>query len=516
MSSFQDKIIDYYGFSKEEVNDLFREPSFSYLPTLEDEEQAIIAKLRIKQAIKNKEKILIYGDYDCDGIMSSSIIFKSIISLGGSSSIFIPSRYIDGYGINTENATKISKAGYKLVILVDNGISANEQVKVLTDAKIDVIIIDHHENNGDLPQNCIIIHPLTTKYKDLKYNVSAGYLSFMFSTMLLEKVDDYLLTLGGLSTLSDLMTLKEYNREIVRLALKNLNLYKYKEIMYLTSKTFIDENVLNSEVIPCINSIGRMDLEHKIRVLVYYFASSSESEKQKYSSWMKKNNDERKEITKIAYDKVILDPFEPGICIISSLIEGLNGILSNRLMTENNKATIVFSPSKIDPEILVGSMRSKKSFSCFIAFDKLSHYILRSGGHELAAGISIKKSDYPYFREEFMELCKKYPLDDEEKNYLDLSMNELTSSSYHTLRKFGPFGFGYKEPTFRIVDMPISYLRFSKDEKYVLTYLDNDVRLFSFSLGKRELINKQAETFIVKFTLNEYRGKFTIDILLSR
>lgn len=516
MSEFYEKIKNYYGLNEEECRELFREPSFSYLPTLEDEEEAIKAKQRILQAIKNKEKTLIYGDYDTDGIMSTSIIFKSIIKLGGSASIFIPSRYIDGYGLNKENATKIANAGYKLVILVDNGITAIDEVKILIDKKVDVIIIDHHETLDTLPNANAIIHPSTTKYKDYKYNVSAGYLSFMFSSFLLEEVDEYLLTLGGLSTFSDLMTLKLYNREIAKLTLQTLNKYKYKEFIYLTEKTYFDENVLNSEIIPCINAIGRIVEDHKGRLLVYYFASSTESEKQKYSSWMKKINTSRKELTKLAYEQVKVNPYENGICLISTYPEGINGLLANKLLNENNKVSIVFSSSKIDPSVYVGSIRSKKGCNCLNLFEKLSHYIIRSGGHELAGGISIAKENFEFFKSEFNDYLSNVSLYDEEKYKIPVTLFDFNKDSYETLRKFAPFGFGFQEPLFEIIDLPTNVLKYSRDEKHILTFLDNETRLFSFNIGKADLINKNKETFDVKYSLNEYRSKFNIDILLSK
>ena len=494
---------------------LFATPSFSNLPTLEDEEVAKKSKERILKAIDKKEKTLIYGDYDTDGIMSTSIILKSIISLGGSASIFIPSRYIDGYGLTLDNAKKIAGAGYKLVILVDNGIAAIDEVNYLIDNNVDVVIIDHHELGETYPNTPYIIHPSTTKYKDLEHNVSAGYLSFMFSTLLLERVDEYLLTLGGISTISDLMPLKSYNREIVRLMLNIVNKCKFKEIMYLTEKTYIDENVLGSEIIPCINAIGRMVEDHTCRKVVYYFASSTEVEKQKYSSWMKQINAKRKELTKLANERVVVDETEPGICVISDLPEGLNGVVANKLLNDFNKVSVVFSPSKIDETLYVGSIRSKQGCNCLELCSKLSHFIVRNGGHEFAAGISIKKEHFEMFKEEFNNLLKDVILEEKEEYRIPIELSDCNEDNFKTLRRFAPFGYGYEEPKFILNDLPINILRFTYDEKHILTYLDNSIRLFSFSIGKVQLRGKISQSFKAKFVLNEYRSKFNIDIQLS-
>ena len=141
---FLSKLLDYYGLNQEGYRVLTREPSFSSIPPLEDEANLRIIKERLLKAKETNEKVIIYGDYDTDGIMSTSIMKLTLASMGIEAATYIPSRYLDGYGINRANAEKIASKGFSLVLTVDNGVAAKEALDYLKEQGIDVIIIDHH------------------------------------------------------------------------------------------------------------------------------------------------------------------------------------------------------------------------------------------------------------------------------------------------------------------------------------------------------------------------------------
>ncbi|MDD3938861.1 MAG: DHH family phosphoesterase, partial [Bacilli bacterium] len=172
---------------------------------------------RIHKAIDDKEKIIVYGDYDCDGIMSTSIIVKVFEMLGHTIGYYVPSRYIDGYGLNVKRVEEIAKKGYTLIITVDNGISAFEAISLAKQKGIDTIVVDHHEMQGEkLPDAVSVLHPFVSHLGE--YAASGGFMSFVLATALLDRVDPYLLSLAGISTISDMMPLLGYNRDVVRLA----------------------------------------------------------------------------------------------------------------------------------------------------------------------------------------------------------------------------------------------------------------------------------------------------------
>ncbi|MCQ2742141.1 MAG: DHH family phosphoesterase [Bacilli bacterium] len=463
-----------------------------------------MAKKRILEAITRGEKVIVYGDYDCDGVMSTSVIVKSIKMLGGKVAGYLPCRYIDGYGINLNNAKRIAESGYNLVICVDNGVSAHEALDYLKERKIDVLIIDHHEILSDLPPCLACIHPDTIHYGE--YPVSAGYLSAIFSVYLLDRKDDYLITLGALSTLSDMMPLKGHNREIVRLAIDYINDNQYQQISGFVGKRHIDEKTLSMDLIPAINAIGRMSEDTSINRLIPYFTDDDLTKIERIGVWMKEVNMTRKEMTKQAGENIVINEEDPGILAVSDLPEGLNGLLANKLMEKYKRPTVVFSSCKSDSSLLVGSMRSKDGFSVVKAYETLKNYLVKGGGHEFAGGLSIKKEDLESFKKEFFFLCLKHKFEPIKEDLIPLSYKEITKENFDLVMSFGPFGMEWKEPKFRVNNIPVESLTFTRDGRFLSTQLSGGIRLFSFSLGTSYFSTKNLVDLKVSFARSEYRG----------
>ena len=248
MKTFLEKLLNYYKISHDDYELLIKNTSNI---SLKDPSSFLGIKNsvnRIKRAIKNNEKVIVYGDYDCDGICATSIMVKTFKLLNYDVSYYIPSRYIDGYGLNITNVKKIAEKGYKLIICVDNGISANEAIEKAKEFGIDVIVVDHHEVPNVLPNAYSIIHPTVSKVSNII--ASGSYMALFLSRALLNRYDDYLILLAGLSTISDLMELKDYNRDVVLLAIKNLNNYKYRTFLELINGSIFNEKTLAIEVAP--------------------------------------------------------------------------------------------------------------------------------------------------------------------------------------------------------------------------------------------------------------------------
>ena len=505
MDTFLEKIKKYYNLDEEGFSKLIAKPSFANIPLINDHPSVIKAKERIEKAIKDNEKIIIYGDYDCDGIMSTSIIYYSLLKLNKHVSFFIPSRFKDGYGLNLDNAKKIAKAGYSLLICVDNGVNCFEAISYLKGNGIDTLIIDHHEIGESLPEAISIIHDDLLDYGE--YNVSAGYLSFLFSICLLGKVDPYLLVLGAISIISDTMPMKSYNREIVALALSLINKNKYPTIFNLTNATYIDEKVLGMEIVPSINAVGRIDTEYDANKLVHYFATDCKDLKQS-SLLALEYNKNRKEMTKAALAEIDIDKNKSSVCIYTSLGEGLNGLLASRIVVEENKPVAIFSSSYKDKDILAGSLRSKPGLNLIDFFSSLGELPIRKGGHSFAAGVAIKKEDYEIFKEKLEEYASSHPFTEPKKDEISISLSDISMENYKILRKFAPFGHDYEEPTFVIENVPTSTLKFNR-LGYLTFKISPNSEVFSFSI-KDDILNKPSLDMEGKFRLNEFRGSFKI------
>lgn len=515
MDSLIEELLSYYGIPEKEAASFMAEPSFSSIPLLNEDFASKKAKERVEKAIKDNEKILIYGDYDTDGIMAVSILVYALKKLGGDPSFFIPSRYKDGYGLNKENAEKIANASYDLVILADNGVSCYEEVSYLLSKGIDTLIIDHHELPSILPPSYSLIHPDTLHYGE--HNVSAGYLCFLFSYLLLGEKDGYLLTLGALSTISDMMPIKEYNRTIVALSLREIRKNKYPTIVSLTNKRRIDEYVLSMEVVPCINAVGRIEEGHELSRLVTYFSSPYDSSNLPIAIWMKEKNEERKTLTRDASASIAYEGDEAAIVVLSSLKEGLNGLLANRIMMEKNKPTAVFSPSNGDPNVYVGSFRAKEGLSLVDAFSYLSPYFLKSGGHEHAGGASISKERFESFKKDFIAYCSSHPFVEKKEKSIPISLDKANMETFSLIRKFAPFGKDHEAPKFLLKDIDSSKLTYvGKDRQYLSTRLDNGAKLFSFSLGEKDLKDLGRVSLLISFAMEEYKGNLTLTLLAQK
>lgn len=512
MEELLKRLQKHYGLSEEDLAVYLREPSFAYVPTIEGYDATKSALRRIKDALLSRERILIYGDYDTDGIMATSILVRSFHLLRRNVSFFIPSRYKDGYGLTMDNAKKIADSGYKLLICVDNGIASVDEISYLLSRGVNTIVIDHHEPLASLPPATAIIHDDTLHYGVCP--VSAGYLSFLFSICLLGRVDDYLLTLGAISTISDMMPLKGHNREIVRLALRNIKANNYPEISYLCDKSRIDEKTISMEIIPKINAVGRMELEHKTNRLVHYFSDLENTRKSEIADWMNTVNNARKEATKAAFDKLEINPVDAGICVVGNLPEGLNGLLANKLLNAYHKPTVVFSPSIADPSVYTGSLRSSEGFNVMKALDALSPYVVKGGGHAFAGGVSIKKKDFPAFKEEFLRDALEFKMEKKEKDLIPLSLSEVNLDSFSIIRSLAPYGMEFEEPEFLIENLPTDSFQYTRDSRFLSSPLGYGCKLLSFSFGKKD-VNKPRMSLVGKFCLSEYKGKASLDFVCA-
>lgn len=509
MDDLHTRLLRHFNITEEEFARISREPSFSDIPTLENELSAKTAASRIERAIQNNEKIIVYGDYDTDGIMATSILIRTFHMLGKAASFFIPSRYQDGYGLTMENAEKIASKGFSLVILVDNGVTCLQEVSFLLSKGVETIIIDHHELPSVLPPALATIHPALIPYGE--YPVSAGYLCFLFSICLLHRVDEYLLTLGALSTISDCMPLHGHNRTIVALALRKIRKYQYREIVTLAERALIDESLLSMVVIPTINAVGRMVEDHRISRVVHYFSDTEDEGKADIAEWMKSINSARKEATRAAMERIRPELELPAITVIGHLLEGLNGLLANRLLSAYNKPVAVFSSAKSDPTLYVGSIRAKEGFNVMDFEKSIAPLLAKGGGHAYAGGVSIKKERYGDFKDAFEKYAFRHPLIKEEEDFVPILLSEINMEGYRELRKFGPFGHDYPEPTLLLQDVPVSSLSWNRDGRFLMTELGAGVKIMSFSYPKPSLINFDDKVSLSgNLRLEEYRAQVTL------
>ena len=469
---------------------------------------------RINQAIKNKEKIIIYGDYDCDGIMATSIMVKTFEMLNYKASYYIPSRYIDGYGLNIENVKKIAKNGFTLIITVDNGISCYDAIEEANKLGIDVIVIDHHQIPSKMVNAYSIIHPLTSKLGDVI--ASGGYMALFVSAALLNRYDRYLVVLAAISTISDSMELKEYNKDIIILGLDYLKADKYLNLMNLIDKNIINEKTFSLEIAPKINAIGRIIENQNVNAVVKYIANNNSDEMYSLLYWINETNDKRKELTKEILEQYKNIDCSNSIAINSNIKEGMIGLLANRLMNQYNVPTIVFTIDNKNPNLLKGSIRSKNGFNVIDFYKTVNGYLLENGGHSCAGGLTINKKDFDTFKEQFDKYAKENPFIEEKENCIEISLNDINFKNFEILNNFGPFGNGNKEPTFIIKNLPTKNLKFISGGKHLSTQLTRNTKLLGFNMNQNIILSKPIINIEGVFNLSEFKGLQTLEFRIIK
>lgn len=519
MDNLKEQLLEYYSLSEEDYLSLTKDINEVHLLDPNMIEGMDKVKERIFSAIKNKEKIIIYGDYDCDGITSTSIMVETFKKLNYPVEYYIPSRYIDGYGLNVNNVVKIAENGYNLIICVDNGISAHEAIDKAVELGIDVLVIDHHEVPEEPVKAVGVIHPTVSHIG--KVVGSAGYMSLFVSGALLGYYDDYLLTLGGLSVVSDMMELKDINRDVVRLAIDTLKKKRFERLISLTENETIDEKTFGLEIAPKINAIARIITNKNVNLLVKYLTSNDLNYVASLHDWIISTNEKRKELTKVASETIdeseLID--KKGIVLKLDVLEGLIGLIANKLLGTYNVPVLIFTSDEAHPGILKGSIRSKEGFNVTKAFESLNKYLLTGGGHAFAGGLSIKEEDFDSFKVEFEELCEKYQFTHIEKPSIKIELKDITMENYRLIQTFAPFGVGFNEPLFKIENLPTRGLTFISYGKHLSTALSIQSKLLGFNMNELEVkktalmdiygtfyLNNKYKTTL-EFRINEYVPK---------
>jgi len=513
MPSFLEKLLSYYGLTERDYQRLNAAPSFADLPLIKEDRNVQLALARLEQARQQNEPVLIYGDYDTDGISSASILFRAFHDYGLAVSAYLPSRYVDGYGVNATNVERIAKKGYKLLVTCDNGVTAHEALLKARELGMDAIVIDHHEFDGTEPECVALVHAARL---GLSEPISAGLLSYFFVRALLGHDDEYLLTLGALSTLSDAMPLSGVNRLAVRLGLGCLSEKRFPSITLLSDRSSLDERTLQMEVIPKINAVGRLLQGTEINRLLNYFAFPEKADLLGISSWLKDINTERKDLTRQAEASLSIDPSEEAIVVRTETPEGLNGLLASRLLEEYGKPVCVFSPALKEPNILVGSIRSDEGFNVLKALQATKAPLLSKGGHSFAGGVAIKEEDFLLFKKDFLYSALKHKIERKEKPLIPLLLSECTMENFRLIASFGPFGNGHEAPLFLLEKLDPTTFQYLKDGKYLSTSLLPGVRLFSFSISSSSFDSPDPVALQVAFSLHEWNGRQSLDLLADK
>jgi len=427
---------------------------------------AIKSVERILLAIEQQEKILIFGDYDVDGITSSSLMMIGLLSLGAKVNFFLPNRVKDGYGLSSKIVQKAADNNYKLIITVDNGITAFEPAALAAKLGIDLIITDHHRPHDHVPQAFAIVNPHQNDCSyPYKYFAGVG-VAFKILTLLFEEkglpIPDKIIELLLFGTVADVVPLTGENRYWVRYGLQKVNQVESYSLQVLKANSKVTKPELFSldigfSITPQINALGRLD---DPREGVQFLLGNDPNEVDRVGKILLELNQARKEVEKTIIADVVAQ-IESGLVDISKNVviasskswpAGVIGLVASRIVGMYGKPTLLFHITS--DGLAKGSCRSIQEFNVFEALQESKDLLIAFGGHSHAAGLSLRVENLPELQ---MRLQKRVAstlteFDLKQKFKVDscTTLAEFGDKLIDDMRLFEPFGHENPQPSFYI------------------------------------------------------------------
>ena len=476
-----------------------------------------------------KEKILIIGDYDVDGTTSTSMLYAYFKQREFDVLYYIPDRYKEGYGVSLESIDYADENSVKLIITVDCGIKAVNEVKYANSKGIDVIVCDHHLPDVDLPKAHSVLNPkqLDCRYpfKDL---CGCGIAYKLISAHNIKSANKLnirsLLDFVALATISDMMPLIDENRVMVFHGLNEINNNPRLGLRnFLKSLNKVDESKISFNIGPRINAAGRMK---NGKIIVDLLTEEDANKANSLSNEVEYLNLKRRSIEKKVYEKVIkkIDNTKySNIIYGQNFSTGVLGIVASRLIEKSYKPTIIITD--FDENLLTGSVRSVSGFDVYGALTKCEKFLYQFGGHKFAAGIKIEKSKLNGFIEHFEKTVQE-SVDGImfERNYkydIEVPFSELTVKNVKLISRMSPFGLENRRPVFRADNCTIiDDLKFVGKESqvvksYILDSFNTKLPFISFS-KKDELINlKSSINILFTVSINSYSEIDQVEIIIK-
>lgn len=496
---------------------------------------------RLTVAIRENEKILIYGDYDVDGTTSVALVYKFLKKFYSNVGFYIPDRYNEGYGISINGIDYASTNDFKLIIALDCGIKAIEKIKYANDLHIDFIICDHHNPDNELPNAVAVLDP---KRSDCPYpfkHLSGCGVGFKLLQAFSQRNNipdselNSLLDLLALSIASDIVPITGENRILAFYGLKQINSNPsigVKSILDVCG--LADKEIGISDIVfkigPRINASGRMKLASEaVELLVSNDTTFSKAK----SDTINEYNNDRKDLDKNITDEAIkLIASDPELMKKRSVVvykpdwhKGVIGIVASRLSEEFFKPSIVLTHSN---GLASGSARSVPGFDVYAAIDSCRDLLENFGGHRYAAGLSMKEENVKIFTERIEKFVIENITEEQTRPQIDvdavITFKDITPKFFSVLKQFGPFGPGNMKPVFvthRVMDYGSSRLVGRDQEHLKLELVDasseNVMNGIAFGMYEFNDHLKSMKPLDICYTLeeNNFNGNTTIQLMIK-
>lgn len=493
---------------------------------------------RIMRAIKEKEPILIYGDYDVDGVSSIALLVRNLHELNVNSYYYIPHRIREGYGVSEEGIRSIKKRGFKLIITVDCGINAADEIQLAKKLGIDVIVTDHHTPAGDSKGAFAIIDPKvegeTYPFKELAgVGVAFKLIEALFVKNRRDRREIFKdLDLVALGTVADIVPLTGENRILAKKGIEMLNKTDKIGLLALIQKSGLKKgNIAGTYEIgyilgPRLNAIGRLDTAIKS---VELLLTEDRGLAWEYANLLDQTNRVRQELHKKVMNESIeiieREGYDKGINAIvlakEDWHEGVVGIAASKIADKYSRPTILISTAG---EFGKGSGRSIKPFYILDALDRCKEFLIRYGGHRYAAGITIDKDMISDFRKAFNKVVKEQLKEDDLIPELNcdcmLPFKEIDNKLLSELKRLEPFGIKNPQPVFLTENVDfVGYPKIVGTNHLKIKTREDNVIFETIGFGRGESIKeieigKKIYTIYYQLTEHMYRNKKTVQLNL--
>ena len=486
---------------------------------------------RIQKALDEFERIAVYGDYDADGVTSTALLYSYLEMQGADVVYYVPNRHTEGYGLSYEAIDKLSMMGVKLIITVDNGISAVDEAKYIRELEMELIVTDHHLPSEALPQAVAVVDPHRTdcnlKFKDYA-GVGVAYKLICALEGEENGITDSFVDLVTVGTVADVMPQIKENRELVRRGVNMLadsdriGIQALIEVAGLGSRKMTSTSVAFG-ICPRINAAGRMgSADRAIRLLLSDDYDEAMLLAQEINDENVTRQQTEQDILIQAVEQISENPewqYQNVLVVAGEgWHDGVVGIVASRLVEKYGKPTLVIT---IDGDDAKGSGRSIEGFNLYDAISHCSGCLTHFGGHTLAAGIGLKATDIDAFRTAINDYSDTIEMPFPVQN-IDFKLNPacVNTEMLETVEQLEPFGAGNPQPIFGLYNMTVTDIQSIGNGKHLRVVLERN----GVSLQTVKFRTVQAEFPFVRGDVvdaavglepNEYLGQIRVSILLK-
>lgn len=503
----------------ESIKALLDETIINHNPwLLSDMEKAVT---RINEAIDKNERILVYGDYDADGVTSTTILVNTLQTLGAEVGWYIPNRFSEGYGPNELAFRNAYDEGVSLIITVDNGIQGHKEIEMVQKLGVDVIVTDHHEIGRTLPEAYAIVHPMHPEYEYPFHFLCGAGVAYKLSQVLLENPPNYFVSLAAIGTIADLVSMTDENRSIVKQGLSFLNQNCPIQIKALLNQAGYNDTI-NEETVgfiigPRLNAVGRLE---DASLAAELLMTEDEEEAEFLAEQVEHFNVERKEIVAQITDEALAIAEEKVnngnqflLLAKENWHEGVLGIVASKIVETYGLPTLILNID-LEQNHAKGSARSIEQVSMFEILSAHQDLISKFGGHHMAAGMTME-IDYIEALEQglndwMFKLSEHTSLEPTKHVSVKLEENDISINNIHDIQRLSPFGTDFEKPLLEIDDNEVVDVRAIGKDKNHLKLVTGQLQLQSLYWKNGQLATQiepgQPINLLGNLQINEWNG----------